>query len=99
MNTIAESAKISPLADIDTSSRGSKVIIGENVIVDSFVKVKFAGGTADVVIGADSFINSGCVIYSGNGVKIGRHVLVAANCTFAAVNHEYQSKDKLIIEQ
>jgi len=36
------------------------------------------------------------VICTGNGVRLGKHVLVAANCTFAPVNHEYKTKEKLI---
>jgi virginiamycin A acetyltransferase len=93
------SARISALADIETSARGSCLTIGPGVVIDSFVKVKWAGGTADIVIGEGSYINSGTVIYSGNGVVIGRHVLIAANCVLAAVNHEYRSRDRLIIEQ
>ena len=99
MLIIAPSAKISKLADIEDSVRGSKIIIEDDVVIDSFVKIKPAGGSGDITIGAGSYINSGTVIYSGNGVTIGRHVLVAANCTIAPVNHEYRAKDRTIIEQ
>jgi len=99
MLVISPTAKISKFADIEDSVRGTRIVIEDGAMIDSFVKIKPVGGTGDVTIGANSFINSGCVIYSGNGVQIGRHVLVAANCTFAPVNHEYRSKDKLIIEQ
>lgn len=99
MNQIDHTAKISSLADIETSSRGSVLKVGANVMIDSFVKIKFTGGTGDVEIGESSFINSGCVLYSGNGITIGKNVLVAANCTFAPVNHAYELKDKTIIEQ
>jgi acetyltransferase-like isoleucine patch superfamily enzyme len=99
MNSISASAKISALADIETSVKGSKLIIGDNVLIDSFVKIKFTGGLGDVIIGNDSFLNSGCVIYSGNGVSIGKNVLVAANCTFAAVNHAFENKNELICLQ
>jgi virginiamycin A acetyltransferase len=99
MNEISDTARISSLSDIETSSRGSKLIVSANVTIDAFVKIKFVGGTANIEIGEDSFINSGCVLYSGNGIKMGKNVLIAANCTFAPVNHEYKSRDKLIIEQ
>ncbi len=99
MLIISPTASISRLADIEDSVKGSKITIGDEVVIDSFVKIKPAGGTGDVTIGSRSFINSGCVIYTGNGVLIGSHVLVAANCTFAAVNHEYRAKDRLIVEQ
>ena len=81
MNQIADTAVISHLSDIETSSRGSRLIVGDNVMIDAFVKIKFTGGSGDVVIGKGSFINSGCVLYSGNGIQIGCDVLIAANCT------------------
>jgi virginiamycin A acetyltransferase len=99
MNSIHDSASISSMADIEVSKRGSQLIVGSNAMIDSFVKIKFTGGTGNIEIGSNSYINSGCVLYSGNGIKIGNNVLVAANCTFAPVNHEYSSKNKLIIEQ
>ena len=64
---ISGSAQISPMADIERSSRGSRLVIGEGCFIDSFVKIKFAGGGGDVIIGSHTFINSGCVLYSGNG--------------------------------
>jgi acetyltransferase-like isoleucine patch superfamily enzyme len=39
------------------------------------------------------------VFYSGNGVVIGNDVAIAANCTFAPVNHAFQQKDILIRDQ
>lgn len=99
MNNISASATISTLTDIEVSTRGNSVIVGEKVFIDSFVKIKFTGGDGNVEIGDGSYINSGCVLYSGNGIKIGKHVLIAANCTFAPVNHAYERKDSLIIEQ
>jgi virginiamycin A acetyltransferase len=99
MNEIDNTAKVSSLADIETSNRGNKLKVGANAMIDSFVKIKFTGGNGDIEIGENSYINSGCVLYSGNGITIGKNVLIAANCTFAAVNHEYEAKDKIIIEQ
>ena len=99
MNQIADTAVISHLSDIETSSRGSRLIVGDNVMIDAFVKIKFTGGSGDVVIGKGSFINSGCVLYSGNGIQIGCDVLIAANCTIAPVNHAYLDKNKTIKEQ
>jgi virginiamycin A acetyltransferase len=99
MQIISDKASISPLADIEDSVRGSQIRIGDGVIIDAFVKIKFAGGAGDVSIGRNSYINSGVVIYSGNGVSIGEDVLIAANCTIAAVNHEFRSRDRKIIEQ
>jgi len=99
MLIIDPTAKISPLADIEDSVRGTRIVIRERVVIDAFVKIKPAGGTGDVEIGAGSVVNSGCVIYTGNGVRIGREVAVAANCTFAPVNHEYHRRDITIVSQ
>lgn len=92
-------ARISPLADLEPSVRGTRIEIGPRVVIDSFVKIKPAGGTGDVVIGEQSVINSGCVLYTGNGIHIGRQVAIAANTTLAPVNHEYRQKEIPIMEQ
>ena len=99
MLEIHASAKISPMADIEDSIRGSLVKIEAHSIVDSFVKIKPAGGTGNIRIGRHSVINSGCVLYVGNGISIGDHVSIAANCTLAPVNHEFRSRDQLIQTQ
>ena len=99
MLIISPKAKISNLADIEDSTRGSKIIIEDDVLIDSFVKIKPVGGSADIRIGKGSYVNSGTVIYSGNGVTIGEHVLIAANVVIAPVNHEFSRKDLLIVEQ
>lgn len=99
MVIISPSAKISKYADIEASIRGSKIIIGDHAFVDSFVKMKPAGGSGDIVIGDRCYINSGTVIYSGNGVFLGKGVMIAANCTIAPVNHGYLNKNIPILEQ
>ena len=58
------------MADIEDSVRGSVIDIADDVTIDSFVKIKPAGGDGDVLIGAGTTINSGVAIYSGNGVSI-----------------------------
>lgn len=99
MNSISKKATIANLVDIETSTKGSKLVVSKNVVIDSFVKIKFVGGFGDIRIKEGSYINSGCVLYSGNGIQIGKNVLIAANCTFAPVNHEYKDKNKLIKDQ
>ena len=86
-NEISSSAIISRFAALEESSRGSKIVIGNDSFVDSFVKMKFAGGMGDIIIGERSYINSCTVLYSGHGILIGNKVLIAANCTLAPVNH------------
>lgn len=92
-------ARVSPLADIEQSVRGSRTVVGAESLIDSFVKIKAAGGNGDVLIGERVNINSGCVIYMGNGVTIGNDVAIAANCVLAPVNHAFERRDMLIIDQ
>lgn len=99
MLTIDPTATVSPLADIEASARGTPITIGARSMIDAFVKIKPAGGSGGLRIGADSYINAGCVLYTGNGIDIGSHVLVAANCCFAPVNHAFRDRDRLIVEQ
>jgi len=99
MIEIDPTARISALADIEDSVRGTRIVIAREVVIDAFVKVKPVGGTGDIYIGPQSIINSGCVLYSGNGITIGLGVRVAANCTFAPVNHGYKRRDIPIREQ
>ena len=96
---IHETARITQPADIEDSTRGTRIEVGAHSMIDSFVKIKPVGGAGHVVIGAHTTINSGCVIYSGNGIEIGDHVAIAANCVFAPVNHEYRQRDVLIRDQ
>lgn len=99
MLRIDSTAKISPLSDIEPSIRGTVIQIGARTMVDAFVKIKPTGGSGDVVIGADCAINSGTVIYTGNGVMIGDAVLIAANCTLAPTNHEFGDPGRRIRDQ
>lgn len=93
------SARISPLADIEDSVRGTRIVIAEETVIDSFVKIKPAGGSGDVHIGPNCTINSGCVLYTGQGIRIGSGVAIAANCTFAPTNHAYHKRDIPIVRQ
>ena len=97
--SIHPTAQVSPLADLERSQRGTRIVIGAECRIDSFVKIKPAGGMGDVLIGARCYLNSGCVLYSGNGITMGNDVLIAANCTLAPVNHAFRDRDQLIREQ
>lgn len=92
-------ARVSPLADLEASCRGTRLVVVADCRIDSFVKIKPAGGLGDVVLGERVVLNSGCVLYSGHGIRIGNDVMIAANCTLAPVNHAYQRRDQLICEQ
>ncbi len=99
MIEIHPDARVSSLADIEDSQRGTLIRIGSKSVIDSFVKIKPAGGSGDLIIGNNVTVNSGCVFYTGNGIKIKDHVAIAANCTFAPVNHNFSDPNRLIIEQ
>ncbi|HEX5379429.1 MAG TPA: acyltransferase [Phenylobacterium sp.] len=99
MLKIDPTAVISPMADIEKSVRGTLIEIGPRTTVDAFVKIKPAGGSGEVVIGADCAINSGVVMYTGNGIRIGDAVLIAANCTLAPTNHEFGDRERRIRDQ
>ena len=99
MHIISATTNISSLSDLETSVKGSRLVIGENCLVDAFVKMKFSGGTGDIIIGDNCYINSGTVIYSGHGIMMGNWVLIAANCTLSGSNHEFGAKDKTVYDQ
>ena len=99
MIEIHPTARVSPHCDIEDSVRGSRIVVGARSVIDSFVKIKPTGGSGDLVIGEQSVVNSGCVLYTGNGISIGNHVAVAANTTFAPVNHAFRDRARLIAEQ
>ena len=95
---IHPTAYVSSLADFESSSKGSKIFIGPNVYIDSFVKFKAAGGVGDILIGAGTQINSGCVLYIGNGISIGENVSIATNCVLAPTNHNFEDA-KVVIQR
>lgn len=99
MIEIHPTAFVSPLSDIEDSVKGSRVVIGPGSYIDAFVKIKAAGGSGDIVIGERTFINSGCVLYVGNGIRIGDNVSIAANCVLAPTNHEFADRGRLHQEQ
>ena len=99
MLVVDPTAKISPLADVEPSARGTLMKIGARTMIDAFVKIKPAGGMGDLVIGEDCAINSGTVIYTGNGVRLGDAVLIAANCTLAPTNHAFDDRTRRIRDQ
>lgn len=96
---IDSTARVSAQADIEVSILGTKLIVGAGSVIDSFVKIKPAGGTGDVIIGRGVTINSGCVIYSGNGILIGNDVSIAAGTVLAPVNHAYNQRERTIKDQ
>lgn len=96
---IADSAVISPDARITASVRGTKIKIGEHTHVFEFVSIRAVGGVGDMVVGQHCHINPGCVIYTGNGIQIGDHVLLASGVMLMPTNHAYERRDIAIRHQ
>jgi len=92
-------AVISADARIDISSRGTNTTIGAGCIIDGFVRIKHVGGAGHIVLGERVYLNSGTVLYSGNGITIGSDVLIGPNCNIVATNHGIGRVDMLIREQ
>jgi acetyltransferase-like isoleucine patch superfamily enzyme len=91
-NHFHPSAVIHEAALIDVSSRGTHTYIGEGSVLDAWVRIKHVGGIGDVRIGRNSYLNSGCVLYSGNGIEIGDDVLIGPNCSLVPVNHAFATR-------
>lgn len=96
---IAPTAVISPDARIFPSSRGTRIVIGAHTNVMEFAVIRAVGGKGDVVIGSHCYINPHCVLYSGNGIRIGDNVLIAAGTSIVPANHSIERRDATIREQ
>jgi virginiamycin A acetyltransferase len=96
---IHPSAVVSPFAEIERSIRGTLIDIGENVRIDAFVKIKPVGGEGEVRIGPNCYINSGTVMYTGNGITLAGEVLVGPNCCLVPATHAYRERGRTIREQ
>ena len=95
-NFFDPSVSIAAMVSIEVSSRGTNTYLGKGCVIDDFVKIKHVGGVGDVVIGENCYINSGCVLYSGNGIKFGDFVLLGPNCNIVPTNHNFGDKTKVI---
>lgn len=95
-NFIHPSVSIGKYTSIEVSVRGTNTTIGQHSVIDDFVKIKHVGGSGDIEIGEFVYINSGCVLYSGNGIKIGNSVLIGPNCSLVPSNHNFSDHNTLI---
>jgi virginiamycin A acetyltransferase len=91
--TVDPTADISPDARIFPSSRGTKITIGARTRLDVFTVIRCVGGSGDVNIGQDCYVNPGCVLYSGNGIELGNNVLLAPGVQLMATNHNWDRRD------
>jgi acetyltransferase-like isoleucine patch superfamily enzyme len=86
-------AVVSPDARIYPSTRGSRIIIRANAHIEPFALIRCVGGTGDVEIGEGSYVNPYCVLYSGNGIRLGRDVLLAPSVQVVPANHGIERRD------
>lgn len=88
-------AMVSPRAEVDLSNR---LILGKGTEIAAFTKIKALDGP--VLIGAGCSLGPGCFLSSGTaGIRIGDHVMIAANSVLVANNHRYDRTDVPMKEQ
>jgi len=86
-------AVVSPDARIYPSTRGSRIVIGANAHIEPFALIRCVGGMGDVEIGEWCYVNPYCVLYSGNGIRLGRDVLLAPGVQVVPANHAFGRRD------
>jgi virginiamycin A acetyltransferase len=91
--SIDPTAYVSPDARLHPSTRGTKIRIGAHTQIYDFVVIRAVGGSGDVTIGEHCYINPHCTLYSGNGIKLGRYVLLAPHVAIVPTNHAYARRD------
>jgi acetyltransferase-like isoleucine patch superfamily enzyme len=84
---------VSPDARIIPSVRGTRVVIGAGARIEPFALIRCVGGSGDVVIGENCYVNPYCVLYSGNGITLGRDVLLAPGVALVPANHAFARRD------
>jgi acetyltransferase-like isoleucine patch superfamily enzyme len=96
---ISPEASISPDARIHPSIRGSRLVIGAHTYIYDFAVIRFVGGNGDISIGEHCYINPHCVLYSGNGIKMGNYVLIAPGTAIMPTNHAIADRNQTIRNQ
>lgn len=96
---ISDEAIISEDARIFPSVRGTRIVVGSYTHIYEFVVIRAVCGDGDIVIGEHCYINPHCVLYSGNGITLGNHVLIGPGTKIMAANHAYSNPEMLIRHQ
>jgi virginiamycin A acetyltransferase len=86
-------AVVDPAARFYPSVRGTRIVIGARTQVDAFAVLRAVGGSGDIIIGEDCRVNPHCVLYSGNGIHLGNHVLLAPAVSVVPANHAFDRRD------
>lgn len=91
--SLGENVLIAPTARIQGSTKGTRISIGAYSEIYDYVVIRCVGGSGDVEIGEHCYFNAGAVLYSGNGVKFGNYVLVAAGVKIMPTNHASENRE------
>lgn len=79
------------------SSEPSCLQIGDRTVIREGAYLAPTDGS--ISIGNDSFVGPYTVIYGNGHVVIGDQVLIAARCSIASINHNFDGQHKAIAEQ
>src|SRR5215471_4384023 len=96
---VSQPLEVHPEAVVDEtvriypSVRGTRIVVGARTEIEAFAMIRCVGGMGDVVIGEDSRIGPHCVMYSGNGIQIGSHVMIAPHVSIVPANHAFNRRD------
>jgi virginiamycin A acetyltransferase len=96
---ISPYATVSADARIIPSIRGTRIVIGAHTYIFEFVVIRAIGGLGDIIVGEHCYLNPHCTLYSGNGIKIGNYVLIAAGTSIMPTNHAISRRDVFIRNQ
>jgi acetyltransferase-like isoleucine patch superfamily enzyme len=81
--------------EVDTVDIGdSKIIIGDNTLISSFVILRTHGGT--IKIGNSCFINSFTVLHGHGDLTIGNSCLIGPQVTMVPANNGFKDRNTLI---
>ena len=92
-------AVVDPDARIIPSVKGTRIVVGARSHVYAFAYIRAVGGMGDIIIGEDCDINPHCVLFAGNGIRIGNGALIAPHVNIMPMNHAFDRRDVPIREQ
>jgi acetyltransferase-like isoleucine patch superfamily enzyme len=72
----------------------SKIMIGDNTVISSFVIIRTHGGS--IKIGDSCFVNSFTVLHGHGDLTIGNSCLIGPQVTMVPANNGFKSRDTLI---
>ena len=96
---IDPTARVDPDARIYPSVRGTRIVIGPQAYVGPFTIIRCVGGVGDVWIGEDTRIGGLSQLLSGHGIRLGKHINVAAAVSIVPVNHAFERRDIPMVQQ